>query len=114
MSKFVIVVAMRLNKQQFEHLAFLIVKGMMKDNFIITENRDKTDVRLFALPAAAPKTDGRIPDLGREPDPDIQVFTVFQAVSVGNPIGIETIIRPERRICRKGDAEEVDRIGDPS
>ena len=33
---------MRLNKVQIEHLAFNIVKGLLKDNAIITENRERT------------------------------------------------------------------------
>ncbi len=32
---------MRLNKLQIEHLAFSVVKGLLKDNTIITEDRDK-------------------------------------------------------------------------
>ena len=32
---------MRLNKVQIEHLAFNIVKGLLKDNAIITENRER-------------------------------------------------------------------------
>lgn len=32
---------MRLNKLQIEHLAFSIVKGLLKDNVIITEDRQK-------------------------------------------------------------------------
>ena len=32
---------MRLNKVQIEHLAFIVVKGLLKENVIITEDRDK-------------------------------------------------------------------------
>jgi hypothetical protein len=32
---------MRLNKLQIEHLAFTVVKGLVKDNAIITEDREK-------------------------------------------------------------------------
>ena len=32
---------MRLNKLQIEHLAFTIGKGLIKDNVIITEDREK-------------------------------------------------------------------------
>lgn len=32
---------MRLNKLQIEHMAFNVVKGLLKDNAIITEDRDK-------------------------------------------------------------------------
>lgn len=40
-TKFVILSTMRLNKLQIEHLAFSIVKGLLKDNVIITEDRQK-------------------------------------------------------------------------
>jgi uncharacterized protein len=33
---------MRLNKQQIEHLAFHIIKGLLTDKHIMVENRDKT------------------------------------------------------------------------
>ena len=33
---------MRLNKQQIEHLAFQIVKKLLKENLLMVENRDKT------------------------------------------------------------------------
>ena len=33
---------MRLNKQQIEHLAFRIVKGMLTENLVMVENREKT------------------------------------------------------------------------
>mgnify|MGYP001081743264 CR=1 FL=1 len=33
---------MRLNKQQIEHLAFHIVKGLLKENLVMLENREKT------------------------------------------------------------------------
>ncbi|MCP5103443.1 MAG: DUF507 family protein [bacterium] len=33
---------MRLNKLQIEHLAFSIVKGLLKDDAIITEERERT------------------------------------------------------------------------
>jgi hypothetical protein len=38
---------MRLNKQQIEHLAFHIVKRLLKENLIMAENREKivTDVQ---------------------------------------------------------------------
>jgi len=32
---------MRLNKLQIEHLAFSIVKGLLKDDMIITEDRER-------------------------------------------------------------------------
>jgi hypothetical protein len=32
---------MRLNKQQIEHLAFQIVKKLLKENLLMVENRDK-------------------------------------------------------------------------
>ena len=32
---------MRLNKQQIEHFAFSIVRGLIKDQMIITEDREK-------------------------------------------------------------------------
>lgn len=35
---------MRLNKQQIEHLAFHIVKKLLKENLLMVENRDKTVV----------------------------------------------------------------------
>ena len=34
--------AMRLNKQQVEHLAFRIIKGLLSENLIMVETRDKT------------------------------------------------------------------------
>jgi len=33
---------MRLNKQQIEHLAFRIIKGLLSERLIVVENRDKT------------------------------------------------------------------------
>lgn len=33
---------MRLNKQQVEHLAFRIIKGLLSENLVMVENRDKT------------------------------------------------------------------------
>ena len=41
MTKFVILLTMRLNKLQIEHLAFSIVKGLLTDNQIITEDRER-------------------------------------------------------------------------
>jgi hypothetical protein len=35
---------MRLNKQQIEHLAFQIVKKLLKENLLMVENRDKIAV----------------------------------------------------------------------
>ena len=35
---------MRLNKQQIEHLAFHIVKGLLNENLVMVENREKTVV----------------------------------------------------------------------
>jgi len=32
---------MRLNKIQIDHLAFIIVKGLLKENVIITEDKEK-------------------------------------------------------------------------
>jgi hypothetical protein len=40
-TKFAILKGMRLNKVQIEHLAFIVVKGLLKENVIITEDRDK-------------------------------------------------------------------------
>jgi hypothetical protein len=42
LTKFVILVTMRLNKQQIEHVAFHIVKGLLKEKLLMTENREKT------------------------------------------------------------------------
>ncbi len=42
MPKFVKIGPMRLNKQQIEHLAFQVVKGLLTEKFIIMENREKT------------------------------------------------------------------------
>jgi len=39
--KFAILSNMRLNKMQIEHMAFTLVKGLVKDGTIITEDRDK-------------------------------------------------------------------------
>jgi hypothetical protein len=33
---------MRLNKQQIEHLAFQVVKGLLAERLIMSENREKT------------------------------------------------------------------------
>ena len=33
---------MRLNKQQIEHLAFRIIKGLLSENLVMVENREKT------------------------------------------------------------------------
>jgi len=33
---------MRLNKQQIEHLAFRIVKGLLNENLLMVESREKT------------------------------------------------------------------------
>ncbi|HOW45784.1 MAG TPA: DUF507 family protein [Candidatus Aminicenantes bacterium] len=33
---------MRLNKQQIEHLAFQVVKGLLAEKLIMSENREKT------------------------------------------------------------------------
>jgi len=35
---------MRLNKQQIEHLAFQIVKKLLKENLLMVENKDKIAV----------------------------------------------------------------------
>ncbi len=35
---------MRLNKQQIEHLAFQVVKGLLAEKLIMSENREKTVV----------------------------------------------------------------------
>ena len=35
---------MRLNKQQIEHLAFQVVKGLLVEKLIMSENREKTVV----------------------------------------------------------------------
>jgi hypothetical protein len=39
--KFAILSNMRLNRMQIEHMAFTLVKGLVKDGTIITEDRDK-------------------------------------------------------------------------
>ena len=41
LTKFGILDIMRLNKLQIEHLAFSIVKGLLKDDMIITEDRER-------------------------------------------------------------------------
>ena len=41
LTKFVILVNMRLNKLQIEHLAFSIVKGLLTEDQIITEDRER-------------------------------------------------------------------------
>ena len=41
MTKFVIFKPMRLNKQQVEHLAFSLAKKLIKENTIITEDKEK-------------------------------------------------------------------------
>jgi hypothetical protein len=40
---------MRLNKQQIEHLAFKIIKGLLSEKLIMVETRDKTvtDVQII-------------------------------------------------------------------
>lgn len=40
MPKFVKISLMRLNKQQIEHLAFNIVKGLLSEKIIMVENRE--------------------------------------------------------------------------
>jgi hypothetical protein len=40
---------MRLNKQQIEHLAFSIVKGLLKEELVISEDRDKMVLEVQAL-----------------------------------------------------------------
>ena len=42
LTKFGILDTMRLNKLQIEHLAFSIVKGLLKDDMIITEDRERS------------------------------------------------------------------------
>ncbi|MCP5045868.1 MAG: DUF507 family protein [bacterium] len=39
-AKFVILHSMRLNKLQIEHMAFTVVKGLLKDNALITEDKE--------------------------------------------------------------------------
>ena len=41
LTKFGILDTMRLNKLQIDHLAFTVVKGLLKDNSIIIENRER-------------------------------------------------------------------------
>ena len=41
LTKFVIFISMRLNKQQIEHLAFSIIKGLLKEELILTEDKEK-------------------------------------------------------------------------
>jgi uncharacterized protein len=40
---------MRLNKQQIEHLAFRIIKGLLTEKLVMVENREKTvaDIQLI-------------------------------------------------------------------
>ena len=40
---------MRLNKQQIEHLAFTVAKRLLKENSIITENREKVVEEIQAV-----------------------------------------------------------------
>lgn len=40
---------MRLNKQQIEHLAFHIVKGLLSENLVMVENREKTVNDVLAI-----------------------------------------------------------------
>ena len=35
---------MRLNKQQIEHLAFRVIKGLLAEKLIVSDNREKTVV----------------------------------------------------------------------
>jgi hypothetical protein len=46
MTKFVILLPMRLNKQQIEHLAFKIIKGLLTEKLIMVETRDKTVIEV--------------------------------------------------------------------
>jgi len=41
LTKFAILGTMRLNKVQIEHMAFTIVKGLIKNQLIIAEDKDK-------------------------------------------------------------------------
>jgi len=40
---------MRLNKQQIEHLAFYVIKGLLAEKLIVSDNREKTvaDVQII-------------------------------------------------------------------
>ncbi len=40
LSKFVILHSMRLNKLQIEHMAFVIARGLVKDDLVITDDRE--------------------------------------------------------------------------
>jgi uncharacterized protein len=40
---------MRLNKQQIEYIAFTVVKRLLKENTIITENREKVVEEIQAI-----------------------------------------------------------------
>ncbi len=40
---------MRLNKQQIEHIAFTLVKQLLKENLIITDNKEKLTEDLQAV-----------------------------------------------------------------
>jgi len=40
---------MRLNKQQIEHLAFTVAKRLLKENSIITENKEKVVEEIQAV-----------------------------------------------------------------
>jgi hypothetical protein len=40
---------MRLNKQQIEHLAFRVVKGLLTEKLIVAENREKTVADIQAI-----------------------------------------------------------------
>jgi len=43
-----------------------------------------------------------------------QLIAVFDAVLIAQPVGVESIIRRQRDIGRKGDAVEVDGVGELS
>jgi len=48
-AKFVILQTMRLNKLQIEHMAFVIVKGLLIDNALITEDKEKLVKQVEAI-----------------------------------------------------------------
>jgi len=49
LTKFVIFMTMRLNKQQIEHMAFSIVKGLLQEDLIITEDKEKMVTELHEI-----------------------------------------------------------------
>jgi hypothetical protein len=46
---FVIILSMRLNRQQIEHMAFALVKGLLRDQTILTDDREKVVAQIQEL-----------------------------------------------------------------